>query len=157
MSRTNESGSSREWSHMYSDHSLCSPSTCGIARARELVQSVQQAVWLDESGGVLIPRTVTVEVVDDPVEVTMDPVCSAKLEQETRSGLSIPSISGDLEKGTIGQKLFRHESVSHSADRQLDSQLPPPLYSYDDGDLDLQLGSRYVYRSETKANISALT
>jgi hypothetical protein len=55
---------------------------------------------------------------------------------------------GDLEKGTIGQKLFRYESVSHPADRQLDSQLPPPLYS-PGGDEDLQLGSRYVYPSET--------
>jgi hypothetical protein len=147
MSRTDQSGSSREWSHFYSDHSLCSPSTCGMARAKELVQSVQQAVWLDESGEVLIPRTVTVEVLDDdPVLLTRDPVCSAKLEQETRSILSPPQ--RDLEKGTIGDRLFRYESVSHSADRQAENQLPPPLYSYD-GDEDLQLRSRYVYLSET--------
>jgi hypothetical protein len=72
MSRTDQSSSSREWSHMYSDHKLCSPSTCGVAQARELVQSVQQAVWLNESGEVLIPRTVTVEVLDDPVLLERD-------------------------------------------------------------------------------------
>lgn len=115
---------------MYSDHSLCSPKTCSIVRARELVQGIQQSVWLDESGGVLIPRTVSVEVLDDPSSVKRDPVSAAQLEHETRSRLG-----GDLEKGTTGQKLFRYES---------ENQSPPPLYSCD-GDVDLQLGSRYVY------------
>jgi hypothetical protein len=56
MSRIDYSGSSREWSHLYSDHSACSPNTCGVARARELVRGIQRSVWLDESSGVLLPR-----------------------------------------------------------------------------------------------------
>jgi hypothetical protein len=80
--------------------------------------------------------------VDDPFKVKEDLVSAALLKHKTHSRLS--SSLKDLEKGTTGQKLFYYKSMCYSTDRQVENQLPPPLYLYN-RDLDLQLRSRYVY------------